>query len=662
MNFYYSKRKNKYYIFILIIFIFIKIKYKIDDIEKQKIYIDTDNLISEYENNIDFSKFSTDIKVIALYLPQFHTIKENDKWWGKGFTEWVNVKKSIPLYKGHHQPRIPGDKKDYLGYYELINPNVIKKQVELAKSHGIYGFGIYYYWFSGKRLLEKPLDIFLNNKDIKFPFLLIWANENWTKKWDGKDDEILIKQEYKEKDPEKFIKDIKKYLIDPRYIKINNKSVLGIYEPYKIPKLNETISILRKKSKEYQIGELFILVTINENKRIFLEKNFLFDAAYEFPPRIPLGEFKVKFKNTFIYSELIYKNKFFNINNISYTNEYPIFRGSMLEWDNCPRRNDCFIFDYYSPEQFYILNKIIIEWTNKYYNKTNKYIFINAWNEWGEGTYLEPDEKYGYASINSLSKALFNLKFMQNYNLGNLNEKIKIAIQVHLFYEELIIDILNKTNNIPCKFDLYISIFNKTIKEKIETFIKKNSKANKYEVKLFPNKGRDILPLLIQLKNVIKNYKYFCHIHTKKSLHIILGEEWRNYLYNNLLGNNEIISEILTEFENNEKLGFIYPEPYYKILNIFGMQKYDSNYKYMNFIIKKLFFKYIISNNYFEYPIGNMFWAKVNAVYQIFNFNKRYFPKEKGQLNLTIMHAIERLWLFIVKINGYYYKKIFKHT
>ena len=160
------------------------------------------------------------------------------------------------------------------------------------------------------------------------------------------------------------------------YIKINNNSVLGIYEPYKIPKLKKTISILRKKSKEYQIGDLYILVTINEDKKIFLENSFLFDGAYEFPPRIPLGEFKVKFKNTFIYSELIYKNKYFNNNNISYSNEYPIFRGSMLEWDNCPRRKDCFIFDYYSPEQFYILNKIIIEWTNKYYNKTNKYIFI----------------------------------------------------------------------------------------------------------------------------------------------------------------------------------------------------------------------------------------------------------------------------------------------
>ena len=660
MNFYFS-RKKKFFYLILIILIFIKTNYKIYDIKNDKIYIEVDNQLSEYENNIDFSQYATDIKVIALYLPQFHSIKENDNWWGKGFTEWVNVKKSIPLYKGHHQPRKPGDKLNYLGYYELINPNIIKKQVELAKSHGIYGFGIYYYWFSGKRLLEKPVDIYLNNKDINFPFLLIWANENWTKRWDGKDKEILIKQEYKKEDPENFIKDIKKYLIDPRYIKINNKSVLGIYEPNKIPKLNETISKLRTKSKEYEIGELFILITFNENKNIFSEYIYLFDGAYDFPPRTGLGEFKVKFKDTFIYSELIYKALLFNINNITNKKDFQIFRGSMLEWDNCPRRKDCFIFDYYSPEQFYILNKIIIDWTKKFHNNTNKYIFINAWNEWGEGTYLEPDEKYGYASINSLSKAIFNLKLVQNYNLNNLNEKSQIAIHVHLYYEELINEIINKTNNIPCRFDLYISIANRTIKENIENSIKLNSKADKFEVKILPNKGRDILPLLIQLKNVIKNYKYFCHIHTKKSNHIVFGDEWRNYLFNNLIGNSEIISEILTDFENNKKLGFIFPEPYYKTLDKFGIQKYDSNYNYMNFILKKLFSKYRIKNDYFDYPSGNMFWAKVNAVYQIFNFNKKYFPKEKGQLNLTIIHGIERLWLFIVKINGYYYKKIFKH-
>jgi hypothetical protein len=183
----------------------------IDKIEtkyhKEKIsYINIDNEIGFYENNINFSNYSSDIKAIALFLPQFHEIQENNEWWGKGFTEWKNVKKAQPLYKGHHQPRKPGDPNQYLNYYELSNSETLKKQINLAKSHGIYGFGIYYYWFSGKILLEKPLIILLNEKDIDFYFLLIWANENWTKKWDGKDEEVLIKQDYKENDPENFIK------------------------------------------------------------------------------------------------------------------------------------------------------------------------------------------------------------------------------------------------------------------------------------------------------------------------------------------------------------------------------------------------------------------------------------------------------------------------
>ena len=618
--------------------------------------IQLDNQISEFENNINFSNLTTDIKAIALYLPQFHEIKENNEWWGKGFTEWSNVKKSIPLFKGHHQPRIPGDKKNYLGYYELTEVNVIKKQIDLAKSHGIYGFGFYYYWFSGKTLLEKPLIIYLNNKDLKFPFLLIWANENWTKKWDGKDKDILIKQEYFDDDPEKFIKDIKKYLMDERYIRIKNKPILGLYEPSKVPKLNETIRIWRKKAKEYQIGELFILFTLNENTTNTIKYSKLFDAAYDFPPRFSFGNYIVKFKNTFIYSVLIYYNLVFQINN-TITKNFSVFRGNMLEWDNCPRTFPCYIFDYYSPEQFYIINKMIIDWTKKHYNNELSFIFINAWNEWGEGSYLEPDEKYGYASINSLSKALFNLPYISTCDLTNLKEKTKIAIYVDLYNEDFLSLIINKTNNIPFKFDLYISINFEHKKEKICSYIKNNSFTSKYQIKILTNKRRNILPLLLNLKKQIKKYKYFCHLHNKKPLYLKFADEWRNYLYENLLGNNKIISEILTEFENNEKLGFIFPEDYYKILNIVGKKKNDSSIVLMNFILKKISYKYRISINYFDFPEGNMFWARVRAVHQIFKIDRI----KSYSINKSLMEEIECIWLFIVKLNGYYYKKIYKH-
>ena len=170
------------------------------------------------------------------------------------------------------------------------------------------------------------------------------------------------------------------------------------------------------------------------------------------------------------------------------------------------------------------------------------------------------------------------------------------------------------------------------------------------------------MPFLIQMKNKIKKYKYICHIHTKKSLFIDIGENWRNYLYNNLLGNENIILEILSEFENNDKLGFSFPENYYKALLLFGEKLSNKNKVLMKYLLNKLFkFKLNIGTK-IEFPIGNMFWARVNSIYQIFNEDfSNEIPKELGQKDGTLMHAIERIWLYLVKLNGFYYQKTFKH-
>lgn len=593
-------------------------------------------------------------------MPQFHSIKENDKWWGKGFTEWKNVKKAKSLYKGHHQPRIPGDEKNYLGYYNLTNPETIKKQVELAKSHGIYGFGIYYYWFSGKRLLELPLNIILNNKDIIIKFFLIWANENWTKRWDGNDKEILIKQDYKDSDPDDFIKDIMIYLKDERYIKINEKIIIGIYEPTKIPKLNVVLSTWRKKAIEYGIGELYIIVTLNHYEIKLFDDMKSIDAVYQFSPRDSLtSNYIIKNSEKHLYTATLYKE--YN-NNYSYYIDF--YKGSMLEFDNSARKKKEFvIFQNYSPEQFYMLNRKIIEWTTAKYNNTNRFIFINAWNEWGEGTYLEPDEKYGYASINALSKAIFNISYNKsNYNLSYLMVEPKIAIQAHIYYEDLISEMINKINNIPVKYDLFISTNSMKTKNLIKLYIQKLSNLNNYEILIFENKGRDVLPLLLQLNSkVIKKYKYFCHIHTKKTNFTDFGDDWRKYLLDNLLGSNDIVSEILTDYENNDKLGFIFPENYYKVLLEYGDELTKKDKYYINYLLKKID-KNKKVGKLIDFPAGNMFWAKVQAVFQIFNidiFNQ--FPKERHQVDGTIMHGIERFWLFLVKMNGFYYKKIYKH-
>ncbi len=279
---------------------------------------------------------------------------------------------------------------------------------------------------------------------------------------------------------------------------------------------------------------------------------------------------------------------------------------------------------------------------------------------------MEPDEIYGYASINSFSKSLFNLPFRQNNSLSiNTDNKITIAIQAHVFYEDLMMEIINRLNLIKFKYDLFISTISKEKKE----FIKKcllNSNAGKYEIKVLDNIGRDVFPFISQMKKKYKNYKYICHIHTKKSNHnTLLGKNWRNYIYSNLFGSQSILSEILFDFEKNPELGFIFPEIYYDLKkDIHGFDKSDfflnkPNKKYMNLILKKIS-KMIKVGEKIDFPSGNMFWAKTKAIYQIFNIRLKY-PKELNQTNETIMHGIERIWLYLVKLNGYYYKTIFKH-
>ena len=623
-------------------------------------FINIDNKFYSFENNIDFSNYSSDIKVIAFYSPKFYTISERDNLFGQNLSDWDYVNKAKSLLAGHYQPRKPGDEINYLGYYDNSDIQIITKQIKLAKSHGIYGFGIYYYWFSGKIIYEKPLDIYIKNKNIDFPFFLIWKNINCKNLINNINKNIKEEKICKSDNPEQFIYDIKKYILDTRYIRINGKPVIGIYEPLNINNLNLTLRIWREKAKEFSIGDIYILINLNNYDVNNLENTKLFDAAYEFPPKNGLYKFKVQNTISHIYTGLIY-------NSLNFTNNrknFPIFRGSMLEYDDSSKNGkNGLIFDEYSPEKFYFINKEIIKWTKSHYNLSNRFIFINAWNEWSEGCYLEPDEKYGYSSINALSKALFNITF-NNYNLFNLNSSSYIAVQAHVYYENLINEIIEKTNNIPVKFDLLITTTSLNKYKIIGEYIKKNSNSKNYEIKIVENKGRDILPLLNQLKNMVKKYKYICHIHSKKTEnHPYLGKNWRYYLYNNLLGSKEIVSEILSDFENYDRLGFIFPETYFQILLYFGKKRKKMNEMYLNYLLKTMFpNNEYQTGNQLDFPAGNMFWARVLSIYQIFELNiLDKFPKEKGQIDCTIMHGIERIWLYLVKLNGYYYKKIFKY-
>ena len=342
-------------------------------------------------------------RLICFYLPQFHPIPENDAWWGAGFTEWTNVRAAQAQFEGHYQPRIPGE----LGYYSLLDPRVQRRQIELAKLYGIGGFCFYFYWFGGKRLLEKPVENYLSDHTLDFPFCLCWANENWSRRWDGLESEILIAQEHSPDDDIAFIREVARYFRDPRYIRVGGRPLLVVYRPSLLPAAAETSNRWRRWCRENGIGEIFLVCT--QSFDTLDPATFGFDAAVEFPPnnsavplcdKVPAGP---DFRGT------VYDWRVFPDRSDQYeTPAYPLFRSVCPSWDNTARRkNRGTILSGSTPKLYsqWLVNAVA-DTEARFEEPDERLVFVNAWNEWAEGAYLEPDGRYGYAYLQATRDAL----------------------------------------------------------------------------------------------------------------------------------------------------------------------------------------------------------------------------------------------------------------
>lgn len=371
------------------------------------------------------------MKVIPLYLPQFHTIPENDEWWGKGFTEWTNVKGAKPLFEGHNQPRVPLNE----NYYDLSDVETLKWQCKIAKEHGIYGFCMYHYWFNGKLLLEKPMEMLLAHPEIDIKYCISWANHDWTDGWKASDraPKVLIAHDFNdEKDWVNHFNYMLPFFKDPRYMSEDNKPLMVIYIPNLIRKLDKMLTLWTKMAQEAGFDGL---TYIYQSAASSFDNNWnhkLFKYGVEMHP----GYVNMYFKksNSGLFPKLIkysreikrllgikrslmierkknevtkcdYDETWENILKIRPRKDINMIPCAFTDWDNTPRHNmRGSVYIGATPEKFKNYFAQLVDNTKKYYD--TDMIFVFAWNEWAEGGYLEPDAKNGWGYLQAIKEVV----------------------------------------------------------------------------------------------------------------------------------------------------------------------------------------------------------------------------------------------------------------
>lgn len=350
-----------------------------------------------------------EVKAVAFYLPQFHPIPENDKWWGKGFTEWSNVTQGKPLFRNHYQPRVPAD----LGYYDLRLEDTQVAQANLAREFGIHGFCYYYYWFNGKKLLNQPIEQMARSSKVDAGFCVCWANENWSRNWDGQNRHVLMKQDYSLESNLALMREMIPMMKDPRWIRYNGKPVMVVYRISIIPNWLETARLWREECRKAGLGEIHLCaVRFGLESLAGQPSEHGLDSYVLFPPHEAprqdlrndvLGLHKDFGGEIFDYTAVVdgdlekYKAGY----------DWPVHRGTMLAWDNTARRlTDARIFHGATPYGFRRWMKSLLEQEARNNDSSESLVFINAWNEWAEGTYLEPDQRWGKTNLAAFRSAV----------------------------------------------------------------------------------------------------------------------------------------------------------------------------------------------------------------------------------------------------------------
>ena len=587
------------------------------------------------------------VKVIAFYLPQFHPFLENDTWWGKGFTEWTNVSKAQPQFLGHYQPHLPGE----LGFYDLRIPEVMHQQVDLARKYGISAFCFHYYWFGGKRLLELPLNNFLDDQLLNIDFCLCWANENWTRRWDGSENDILMSQNHSPEDDIAFIEALAPAFTDARYIRVDGKPLLIVYRVSLLPDPAATAKRWRKRALEMGFPGLYLVVARSFD--ITDPRPFGFDAAVEFPPH-QVNVSEITHKCEIINSS--YRGKIYDYAELAKRygqqseSKFVNFKTVMPSWDNEARKPGAgHTFAGALPETY-------AKWLNAAAQTTllhrpaERLLFVNAWNEWAEGAHLEPDRQYGYAYLHATANVLRNISSVEDSVAERITEinfefvkRFDVAVILHLYYEDLIDSIFTKyLSTLQSDVDLFV-----TVKKDISILSInqiKNRFPNVYII-IDENRGRDIRPFLLAYKQIQRSgYLFACKLHSKKSPQKKDGEDWRENLMTSLVLSRDYVMNIVSKFVSDDKLGLLVAQGSLMDLSISDV--HVDNKKWLDLLLTRLGESDQIGKYAFYFPAGSMYWFRISALLPLLEesiISIDEFELEAGQLDGTLAHAAERI-------------------
>ena len=348
-----------------------------------------------------------DVKAIAYYLPQYHACPENDAFWGKGFTDWRNVSRALPRFSGHLQPRVPSD----FGYYDLASGDVYRHQIDLARACGLHGFCFYYYAFGQRRVLERPTERLLAEPNLDFPFTLMWANESWTRTWGGANGEILIKQDYSDEHLAFITADLARHFRDPRYMRLDGRPLLFIYHSGDIPEPQAFFEKMRNRFRSCEGCDplLYMAQTFgNWDPTVYG-----LDGAIQFPPHnlkdiAPINHHLNYFSDQSSSGLVFDYNEAIGLLNRNPQGDYPLIRCCAPHWDNEPRRpGEGMMLHNSTPAKFSRWVRMCADFARQNpIHGGERLIAVNAWNEWAEGAFLEPDMHYGHANLNALGRGL----------------------------------------------------------------------------------------------------------------------------------------------------------------------------------------------------------------------------------------------------------------